>query len=195
MDAKTSPPSARRRRPWTVRPWTLVVLALASDRHTLRLMIAHRYYAGDVLHVGPYERRFDAIRPFLQQRGIVGYLSDRMDAGEQYYLTQYALAPLVISRSPGHTVVVTPLRLEWQLGTSLPRLLTQLWPTAVLLFGLVVQSPSSQVHTMTSLPEHSPGRASGSRGDADARRPDDPGHPGRRDGDRGLARHRGGRRS
>ena len=38
--------------------------------------------------------------------------------------------------------VVTPLPLEWQLGTSLPRLLTQLWPAVVLLFGLVVQSPT-----------------------------------------------------
>ena len=28
MDAKLSPPSARRYRPWAVRPWTLVVLAL-----------------------------------------------------------------------------------------------------------------------------------------------------------------------
>ena len=42
-------------------------------------MIARRYYAGDVLHVAAYGRRFDAIRPFLPQRGMVGYLSDRMD--------------------------------------------------------------------------------------------------------------------
>jgi hypothetical protein len=85
---------------------TLVFLALASDWHTLRLMIAPRYYAGDVLHVAANERRFDAIRRLLPQRGIVGYLSDRMDAAEQYFLTQYALAPLVVSRSPEHTVVV-----------------------------------------------------------------------------------------
>jgi hypothetical protein len=98
---------------WSVRPRLipltvamLVFLALASDWHTLRLMIARRYYAGDVLHVGAYERRFDAIRPFLPQRGMVGYLSDRMDAGEQYYLTQYALAPLLVAWSPEHMVVV-----------------------------------------------------------------------------------------
>jgi hypothetical protein len=76
---------------------TLVLLALASDWHTLRLMIARRYYAGDVLHVAANERRFDAIRPHY---GLI------------------------------------------QLGTSLPRLLTQLWPAVVLLFGLVVQSPT-----------------------------------------------------
>ena len=39
--------------------------------------------------------------------------------------------------------VVTPKPLAWHLDTSLPRLLTQLWPSVVLLFGLVVQSPAS----------------------------------------------------
>jgi hypothetical protein len=39
--------------------------------------------------------------------------------------------------------VVTPLPLRWQIGTSLPRLLTQLWPSVVLLFGLVVRAPAS----------------------------------------------------
>ena len=35
MDATLSPPSARRHRPWTVRPWTLVVLALLLVAGTL----------------------------------------------------------------------------------------------------------------------------------------------------------------
>jgi hypothetical protein len=35
MDATLSPPSARRHRPWTVRPWTLVVLALLLMAGTL----------------------------------------------------------------------------------------------------------------------------------------------------------------
>jgi hypothetical protein len=39
--------------------------------------------------------------------------------------------------------VLTPLSLAWQVGTSLPRILTQLWPSLVLLFGLVVRPPSS----------------------------------------------------
>jgi hypothetical protein len=84
----------------------LMFLAIASDWHTLRLMITRRYYAGDVFNVGGYERRYAGIRPLLPRRGVVGYLSDRMDAGEQYFLTQYALVPLVVSRSPGHAVVV-----------------------------------------------------------------------------------------
>ena len=84
----------------------LIFLALASDWHTLRLMITRRYYAGDVLNVGGYERRYAGIRPLLPRRGVVGYLSDRMDAHEQYVLTQYALVPLVVSRSPEHAVVV-----------------------------------------------------------------------------------------
>jgi hypothetical protein len=84
----------------------LVLLALASDGDTIRRMLARRYHAGDVRHVGPYERRFDGMRPLLPRRGVVGYLSDRMDADEQYVLTQYSLAPLVVLRSPGHAVVV-----------------------------------------------------------------------------------------
>ena len=35
MDAKLSPPSARRRRPWAVRPWTLVVFGLLLVAGTL----------------------------------------------------------------------------------------------------------------------------------------------------------------
>jgi hypothetical protein len=35
MDAKLSPPSARRRRPWAVRPWTLMVLGLLLVAGTL----------------------------------------------------------------------------------------------------------------------------------------------------------------
>ena len=35
MDAKLSPPSARRRHPWAVRPWTLLVLALLLVAGTL----------------------------------------------------------------------------------------------------------------------------------------------------------------
>jgi hypothetical protein len=84
----------------------LVFFALTSDWDTLRRMIARRLYAGDVLHVGQYERRYADMRPLLPRSGVVGYLSDRMSADEQYMLTQYALVPLVVSRSPSHPVVV-----------------------------------------------------------------------------------------
>jgi hypothetical protein len=62
--------------------------------------------------------------------------SDRISASRTALTLALALLGIL------SVYVVTPLPLEWQLGTSLPRLLTQLWPTVVLLFGLVVQSPS-----------------------------------------------------
>jgi hypothetical protein len=84
----------------------LVLLAVLSDWRALQSMVARRFHTGDVLAVGQYERRYDEMRPLLPRRGVVGYLSDRMDAVAEYYLTQYTLAPLVVARSPGHAVVV-----------------------------------------------------------------------------------------
>ena len=83
----------------------LVLMAVLSDWRALQTMVARRFHAGDVRAV-EYERRYDEMRPFLPRRGVVGYLSDRMDAGAEYYLTQYTLAPLVVARTPGHVVVV-----------------------------------------------------------------------------------------
>jgi hypothetical protein len=37
--------------------------------------------------------------------------------------------------------LVTPLPLEWQVGTSLGRLLLQLWPSAALVYGLCIRPP------------------------------------------------------
>jgi hypothetical protein len=82
----------------------LVLLAVLSDWRALQSMVARRFHTGDVLAVGQYERRYDEMRPLLPRRGVVGYLSDRMDAVAEYYLTQYTLAPLVVARSPGHAV-------------------------------------------------------------------------------------------
>lgn len=56
--------------------------------------------------VTAYEQRFRQIRNLLPRHGVVGYLSDRMDAVKEYYLTQYALAPVVVHQSPDHDLVV-----------------------------------------------------------------------------------------
>ena len=53
--------------------------------------------------------RFAALRVALPKRGVVGYAGESgADAVvlADYYLTQYALAPLVVDRSPNHPVVV-----------------------------------------------------------------------------------------
>ena len=56
-----------------------------------------------------YERRFDELRKALPGRGVVGYVSDETDEFEKtenYYLTQYVLAPLVVVRGADRPWVV-----------------------------------------------------------------------------------------
>ena len=59
--------------------------------------------------VAEYERRFAELKEALPRRGVVGYVSDEADASEEakkYYLTQYALAPLVVVRGADRPLVV-----------------------------------------------------------------------------------------
>jgi hypothetical protein len=51
--------------------------------------------------------RFAALRAALPQHGVVGYIGNpRNSAAADYYLAQYALAPLVIDHSVNHPLVV-----------------------------------------------------------------------------------------
>jgi hypothetical protein len=84
----------------------IVLLALAREGRQLRAMLAGRFYAGEAYAVSAYERRYDAMRPFLPKRGVVGYLSDRMEPNEEFKLTQYTLVPLRVDLSPNHPIVV-----------------------------------------------------------------------------------------
>jgi fermentation-respiration switch protein FrsA (DUF1100 family) len=43
-----------------------------------------------------YEHRFDVLRPMLPRQGTVGYVTDRPEAAREFFLTQYALAPLIV---------------------------------------------------------------------------------------------------
>lgn len=53
------------------------------------------------------DQRFAALRTsaLLPQQGVVGYIGDSSDPSD-YYLAQYALAPLVVDHSPNHPLVV-----------------------------------------------------------------------------------------
>lgn len=51
-------------------------------------------------------QRFGALRKVLPKRGVIGYIGQRENAVEYYYLAQYALAPLVLDESPNHAVVI-----------------------------------------------------------------------------------------
>ena len=51
--------------------------------------------------------RFAKLKAALPERGVVGYVGDSGESGvPAYYLAQYALAPLVLDRSPNHHIVV-----------------------------------------------------------------------------------------
>ena len=52
------------------------------------------------------DQRFAAIKASLPTHGVVGYVGDSSEPVADYYLAQYALAPLVIDRSPNHSLVV-----------------------------------------------------------------------------------------
>lgn len=53
------------------------------------------------------EQRFAAAKAQLPGRGVIGYLGESGNEGtENYYLAQYALAPLVVDRSANHRFVI-----------------------------------------------------------------------------------------
>ena len=53
------------------------------------------------------DQRFAALKTSLPERGVVGYLGEPGAAGlGDYYLAQYALAPVVVDYSPNHPLVV-----------------------------------------------------------------------------------------
>jgi hypothetical protein len=67
--------------------------------------------------VSLYEKRFEELRRVLPRRGSVGYLADREaddirfdPSAVDYYLTQYALAPVVVLYSQQPELVVGNFR-------------------------------------------------------------------------------------
>jgi hypothetical protein len=53
------------------------------------------------------DQRFPALKAALPQRGVVGYIGESGNSGTaDYYLTQYALAPLLIENSTNHDFVI-----------------------------------------------------------------------------------------
>ena len=53
------------------------------------------------------DQRFAAMKAILPSRGVVGYMGASGNTGtEDYYLAQYALAPLVLDRSANHPYVI-----------------------------------------------------------------------------------------
>jgi len=53
------------------------------------------------------DRRFAAVKTRLPATGVIGYIGESGNSSTpDYYLTQYALAPLVVDRSTHHAIVI-----------------------------------------------------------------------------------------
>ncbi len=53
------------------------------------------------------DQRFAAVKQALPSRGVIGYVGETGESAlPDYYLTQYALAPLVVDRSVNHDLVL-----------------------------------------------------------------------------------------
>lgn len=53
------------------------------------------------------DQRFAAVKQVLPNRGVVGYIGEPGDSSlPDYYLAQYALAPLVVDRSIQHKIIL-----------------------------------------------------------------------------------------
>ena len=53
------------------------------------------------------DQRFARLKARLPANGVIGYVGEAGDsATPDYYLTQYALAPLVVDDSPDHPIVI-----------------------------------------------------------------------------------------
>ena len=93
----------------------MILLALYSN-----LQLLSTWWQFDLSFVGNdeitlYEKRFDGVRAMLPPNGVVGYVGDpvKLEDGSpngaalrNWFLAQYALAPVVLSSSQGHRLFV-----------------------------------------------------------------------------------------
>jgi hypothetical protein len=82
----------------------LIVSIMLAQSYSLFGREAGKYSRSDMSEnrfVNIRERQFAALRAILPPKGIIGYASDARpeDMGREYFLIQYALAPLVVVNS------------------------------------------------------------------------------------------------
>jgi hypothetical protein len=84
----------------------LALVALASSaRLVAEAVRTHAGWDGRDL-VAEHQARFAALRRLLPRDGVVGYLSDEPGAAREYFLAQYALAPVVLDPAGARALVV-----------------------------------------------------------------------------------------
>ena len=56
--------------------------------------------------VSLYEQRFTEVKRILPKQGVVGYLGDTPADSAEFYMTQYALSPLIVDKTQPHELVI-----------------------------------------------------------------------------------------
>jgi hypothetical protein len=88
----------------------LAIMALASSCWILLDLIALHSKGAENFGVAGYEERFEVFRKSVPPRSVLGYVSDNppggVSEGGEFYLTQYTLAPSIITNSAEQPLVV-----------------------------------------------------------------------------------------
>lgn len=86
----------------------IILFILCSLLSTARLLLNTpnpRHRVDDISRRS--DQRFASLKARLPDYGVIGYLGETGDsATPDYYLAQYALAPLVVDHSPDHPIVI-----------------------------------------------------------------------------------------
>ncbi len=101
MDQASKPPFAR----YNIAILIFVFGCLLSTGRVLREAPRPGQFGTDAV-ARRSDLRFAALKAALPTRGIVGYIGESGDPVADYYLAQYALAPLVIDHSVNHPLVI-----------------------------------------------------------------------------------------
>jgi hypothetical protein len=98
----------RRSRLGTIAALIFVVCSLLSSGRILWDARTSRHVRKSSIDVAQRsDERFAAVKTLLPQRGVIGYIGETgVLARGDYYLAEYALAPLVVDDSPNHPLVL-----------------------------------------------------------------------------------------
>ena len=95
----------------------ILLLVLSALLSNIRLVIYKARFSPDRLgkdYISSYEKRFEEIKKALPAHGIIGYTTDKQyknigldrNAAEDYYLTRYALSPVLVADNTKYPLVI-----------------------------------------------------------------------------------------
>ena len=100
----------------------IVFFALLSSYQLLALNVRFDFTFVGRDEITENEKRFERIREVLPPRGIIGYWPNGEETTyeqllfgnaadlQHWFLTQYALAPVIVSPTPGHNLIIGTYR-------------------------------------------------------------------------------------